>query len=560
MTLRLIKISLLPLIFLVSMPGKTQVTFTSSNLPIVVIETGGYEIPYDNPRLVCDMGVIDNGVGIRNNMTDPYNNYNGKISIEIRGSSSAGWSKKSYSFETQHPDGTNNNVSLLGFPPENDWILYAPYYDRSFLRNVLTFHLARETGWYASRTRFCELVLNGEYKGIYVLMEKIKRDSNRVHISKLTDLDLTGDEVTGGYIIKVDKEPWKPGVNSGYPPFPGASQTIRYQYVYPKADKILPQQEDYIRNFLGAFEYAMNSESFNDQTIGYPKFLNVRSFADNFILNELSRNVDGYRLSSYYYKNKDSKGGKLIAGPLWDFNFSFGNAGYYNSQFTSGWQLEYFLNDDGFKNSDEFQVPFWWRKLLHDSVFIQEIIDRWWEMRSQIITTSAINTYLETVADTLNEAKDRNFQIWPGPGEPKLPEDGWFPPMDPIADLHTYADEINYIETWVSDRIDWMDQNMDLLLNLAKPPQQSYGYFLGQNIPNPVVYETTIRYQIPSKVPVTLNLYNIYGRKVAILVDAVQERGEYTVNWNPHGFAKGVYLYELRAGDQRLIKKLLLQK
>jgi len=555
-----LRISGAVLLWLVSLTGAAQGAFTSSNLPIIMIETGGYDIPYDNPRLVADMGVIDNGPGLRNSITDTFNNYNGKISIEIHGQSSAGWSKKSYSFETQNPDGTNNNVRLLGFPPENDWILYAPYYDRSFLRNVLTFHLTRQMGWYASRTRYCELVLNGDYRGIYVLMEKIKRDSNRVDIAKLTNRDISGDDVTGGYILKVDKDDWKPGIDSEYPPYSGASQTIRYQYVYPKADKLLPQQEYYIKNFIGAFEFTVNSENFNDPVSGYPKYLNIPSFADNFIINELSRNVDGYRLSSYFYKDKDSKGGKLTAGPVWDYNFSFGNVGYYNSQYTEGWQLEYFLNDDGFKNDDGFQLPFWWRKLLYDSAFVQKIIDRWQALRTQVITNENIVQFIDAVADTLDEAKNRNFQIWPGPGEPKLPEDGWFPPMDPIADLHTYADEINYLETWISSRIDWIDQNIGLLLNTAKPPPQTYGFFLGQNLPNPVVYETTIRYQIPSHLHVTLNIYNIFGEKVAILVDAFQERGEYFVNWKPVDVANGVYIYEIRAGDFRLTRKLLLQK
>jgi len=145
--------------------GNKLTDFTSSNLPIIIINTNGLSIPYDNPRIVADMGVIYNEQGERNNISDPFNNYSGKISIEIRGSSSSRWSKKSYGIETQNEDGSNNSVSLLGLPEENDWILYASYYDRSFLRNVLTCKLANEMGWYASRTKYCELVLNGEYQG-----------------------------------------------------------------------------------------------------------------------------------------------------------------------------------------------------------------------------------------------------------------------------------------------------------------------------------------------------------------------------------------------------------
>ena len=147
--------------------------FTSSNLPIVVINTLSQTI-VDDPRIVCDMGIIDNGFGNINSVNDVFNDYNGKISIEYRGSSSQSFPKKAYALETQDSIGNNNNVSLLGMPIENDWILYAPSSDKSLMRNFLTFDLGRKMGNYSPRTVYCELVINGDYKGIYILMEKIK--------------------------------------------------------------------------------------------------------------------------------------------------------------------------------------------------------------------------------------------------------------------------------------------------------------------------------------------------------------------------------------------------
>lgn len=541
--------------------GNKFLNLTSSNLPIIIINTNGLTIPYDNPRIVADMGIIYNGQGERNNISDSLNNYSGKISIEIRGASSSGWSKKSYGIETQNEDGSNNNVSLLGMPEENDWILYASYYDRSFLRNVLTYKLANEMGWYASRTKYCELVLNDEYQGIYVLMEKIKRDKNRVDISKLNPDEISGDDVTGGYIIKVDKEGWKPGIDSEYPPFPGATQTIRYQFHYPDADDIVEEQVSYLSNFIGAFEYVMAGDNYADNFSGYPKYLNVESFADYYILNELSKNVDGYRLSAYLYKYKDSNGGKLTAGPVWDHNFSFGNIGYYNGQYYSGWQLGFFLEDEGFKTGDGFQVPFWWRKLMHDSSFVQLIIDRWWDYRQDILYIDNLHQYIDAVADTLDEAKERNFEIWIGPGDPKLPEDGWFPPTDPIDHLQSYSDEIDYLKDWTADRVIWIDENIESLLSLTVPDGNlSYGFNLGQNIPNPVSSVTTIPYELPGKWLVRINIYNILGERVATLVNSVQERGKHSVIWDPQGLSNGIYIYEIEAGDFRATKKLLIQK
>ena len=541
--------------------SSAQVNFTSSNLPIIIINTNGLTIPYDDPRIVANMGVIYNEQGERNNISDPFNNYSGKISIEIRGASSSGWSKKSYGIETQNEDGSNNNVSLLGMPEENDWILYASYFDRSFLRNVLTCKLANEMGWYASRTKYFELVLNGEYHGVYILMEKIKRDKNRVDIGTLNPDEISGDDVTGGYIIKVDKEGWKPGIDSEYPPFSGATQTIRYQFHYPDADDIVEEQVSYLSNFIGAFEYVMAGSNYADNISGYPRYLNVESFADYYILNELSKNVDGYRLSAYLYKYKDSNGGKLTAGPVWDHNFSFGNIGYYDGQYYTGWQLEFFLEDEGFKTGDGFQVPFWWRKLMQDSSFVQLIINRWRDYRQDILHIDNLHQYIDAVADTLDEAKERNFEIWIGPGDPKLPEDGWFPPTDHIDYFQSYYDEIEYLKNWTTDRITWIDENIEILLSVTDPGDFSlYGYNLGQNIPNPVSSVTTITYELPRQMPVRIDLYNTLGEKIETIINSVGEQGLNYVTWNPQGLSNGIYFYEIRAGDFRDVKKLLLQK
>ncbi len=182
-----------------------QADITSSNLPIIVIKTDSQEI-VDESRIKANMGIINNGEGMINHITDPYNDYSGKISIEIRGSTSQSFLKKSYGFETQYESGENRNVSLINLPEENDWILYAPYSDKTLIRNILAYRLARELGHYAPRTKLCELIVNGEYRGVYVLIEKIKRDKNRVDISELNPDEISGDDVSGGYILKIDKK------------------------------------------------------------------------------------------------------------------------------------------------------------------------------------------------------------------------------------------------------------------------------------------------------------------------------------------------------------------
>ena len=208
-------------------------------------------------------------------------------------------------------------------PIENDWIFNAPYTDKSLMRNVIIYKMARDAGRYASRTQYFELVLNGEYNGVYVMLEKIKRDKNRVNISKLNPNEISGDDITGGYIIKIDK--WD-GENLGgwYSNLIEYSNNRKegfYQYHYPKPDDINYQQKEYIQDYINNFEKLMKSNEYSDPLTGFPSIIHWDSFIDFFIMQEITKNIDGYRLSTYLHKDKDSDGGRLVAGPIWDFNF-----------------------------------------------------------------------------------------------------------------------------------------------------------------------------------------------------------------------------------------------
>lgn len=537
-----------------------QVELTSSDLPIIIIDTRGEAIPYDDPRAIADMDVIYNGPGFRNQVSDPADHYSGLISIEIRGESSAGWDYKSYGIETQNEDGSNRNVSLLGLPEEQDWVLHAPYYDRSLLRNVLIFDLARKMGWYASRTVYCELILNGEYQGIYVLMEKIKRDDERVNIATLSPEETTGDDVTGGYILRVDKEEWSPGVNSSYPPRANSNVTLRYQYYYPKPDVIVQEQEQYISSFIQEFEDLMHDGDFSTPEKYYSNYLNVDSFVDYVLLNELSRNVDGYRLSTYLTKQKDSDGGKLIAGPVWDYNFSFGNADYYDGSSTEGWQLDYFAEDPGFQ-WDQYQSPFWWKVLFDDGKFRKKLNDRWDFLRQNVLSTDSLNASIDRFTEITREARSRNFQIRPEPGSISL-GGGWYPSDARSSQIDSYEDEIHLTKLWIENRSVWMDENLPLLTTSESTDMnESPGTFeLYQNHPNPFNPSTQIRYQLSVSSQVSLKVYDFLGHEVAVLVNAIQNAGQYQVTFNASELSSGVYIYQLDTGGVLYTKKMLLVK
>ncbi len=333
-----------------------------SNLPIIVINTNGQTI-LDEPKISASMGIIDNGPGGANDSSDPFNNYDGKIGIEIRGSSSQMFPKKQYGIELRDDVGEGVSASLLGMPAEEDWVLFAPYNDKSLMRDALAYKLGRDLGQYAPRTRFCEVIINDVYQGVYVLIEKIKRDKNRVDINKLNPDENSGDNLTGGYIIKIDKSTGSGsgGWTSTYPP-PGrnGNQTIYFQYDYPKDVDITSQQKNYIQQVLSNFEGTLAGNDFTDPVQGYARYIDVNSFIDFFIANEVSKNVDGYRLSTYLHKQKDSDGGKLRMGPIWDFNLGFGNANYCTQGNPEGWVTAF--ND--ICPQDYWLIPFWWNKLI----------------------------------------------------------------------------------------------------------------------------------------------------------------------------------------------------
>ncbi len=243
----------------------------SSNLPLMVISTGG-EYIQDEVRIRAHMGLVYNGEGKVQTTEDPFNVYDGYISIETRGESSSQYPKKSYSIETQTDSGTNNNVSLLGLPPENDYVLYAPYGDKSQIRNVISYRLFEEMGHYAPRTRFFELLLDNEYKGLYVLVEKIKRDQYRVDIAYITPVDTLPPDITGGYILRIDKlskldqsEYWESNIQ---PPIAGFHRK-EYQYFDPKYDELTADQRSYIRNYMKYFDQVLTSPDYKDPVKGY---------------------------------------------------------------------------------------------------------------------------------------------------------------------------------------------------------------------------------------------------------------------------------------------------
>ena len=496
------------------------------NLPIILIDTYGVEIP-DEPRIPASMGIINNESGI-NYIDDPFNDFDGSITIERRGNSSQWQGKTPYRFETVDDEGENSNVELLGMPAENDWVLYAPWQDKTMIRNVLTYQLSNEMGRYASRSRHVELYLNDEYRGIYVLMEKIKRDGNRVDISKLNPDEITGDDVTGGYILKFD---WfYTGDNIGG--FESEFDNMIYNYHYPKPSDIVPEQEAYIEEYINGFETIMMGTDYTNDSTGYPSMMNVESFVDFILLQELAKNVDAYRLSTYIYKDKESIDNRLTAGPVWDFNHGFGNCDYGETWEVDNWLLEY--NPEG---GD--QMAFWWELLWEDLAFQHKAAVRYTELRQTIFSEEHIYSIIDSIADYLGPAVDRNFARWPLLGNYIWPNYYVF---------DTYEEEIDYLKSWTAQRLAWMDS--DILLSLDPSPI-AVGFRLNGPFPNPFNPSTVISYELPYDLNIEINIFNLLGRKVRSLLNETRPAGQGSTIWdgkteNGHLASGGVYFISVQ--------------
>jgi hypothetical protein len=422
---------------------------TSSNLPIVVLDTYNVDIP-DEPKIDGTMGIIYNGENQLNQLSDPYNEFYGQIAIEKRGSSSNSFPMKSYGLETRGPDSVNYNVSLFDWPSDNDWILYAPYTDKSLIRNVLTYDLGRQMGQYAPRTKLCEVILNGSYIGVYVLMERIKINPGRVNVDQLNYTDTLNNELTGGYIIKVDKTT-SGGVIAWTSPYTAQAPStgpIYYQLHDPDISELHPLQLNYIHDYVDNWETALKGVNFANPQIGFRAYADELSFIDFFIMNELSKNVDGYRISTFLHKKRVSEGGKIHAGPLWDFNLGWGNANYCQGGQTSGWEINF---NSVCQGNGANMNPFWLNRMLQDTVFANNLKCRWSYLRTSTLSDEHLMNYIDSLGTILEEPAQRNYDRWPILGV-------YVWPNNFIG--NTYQEELTYMKNWILARTAWMDANM----------------------------------------------------------------------------------------------------
>ena len=529
------------------------------DLPIVFIDTKNKCLDQNvTEKIPATMSVLD---AATNNVADSAKGTHYNIGIKVRGQSSAKFPKPGYSVEIRDDKGEGMDVSMFGLPPADDWVFHGPYVDKSLMRNALAHWLFRQAGHYSPRTKHFDLYINGVYRGVYVLIEKIKRGKYRVNVSKLKETDVSGDDVTGGYIWAFDKTGTNTGgmgnedINKeGFKTADGLNVIMHY----PKKENLQQQQQAYLKKYLEDLENLFKN---GKNGSGYENYVDMTSALDYVLHEEVTNNSDSYWCSFFLHKPKESKGGKVTLGPAWDFNLAMSNGsqpenggnnnggnngfnwnmwggggmggGGMGSSGTTGWQIESTMKT----GMSGLKIPNWLLGMWKDSHYQSELKKRWAELRSGVWHTKTMDVYLDSMKTYLTKAADRNFKRWPNLGKSSGQGDSDPQPMKycnqgggqqgmwsmnmPMGGYNadTWDGEFEHLRKKMKERMKWMDQQ----LGFTEPAQPI--------VTEPVIHvpdwakDTVSKVEPPpdalddfSRLSPT-NFFNVNGDKIEIQTD-----------------------------------------
>lgn len=419
------------------------------DLPIIVLDTYGTPVPGqdsgDATNEYIDTAVLafEPNAGTTSLAAMP--SVATAAGIHIRGQSSSNYAKKPYRLELHAADGSDRDCPMFGMPSESDWVLHAPFPDKSLIRNAFVYSLGRDIGMAAPRATFAEVYLNTEsgaveaddYMGVYLLVEKIKNHKDRLNLQQLEPTDTTLPAIAGGYIFKFE---WRVMEIEQELTCPSGQQNCwDYLEVYDPSPWN-SEQQDYLRDHLQSFVTALHSTTPSDETTGYPAFLDVRSFATQVILHELTRNLDAYTRSQYFFKDRD---GKINAGPLWDYDLTAGVGRQGSGLETDGWQHE--------SIASRFTLTAdWFPRLIADPAFTAAVIARWKELRLAELSDAQVTARIAQLTAGLSAGAARNFGKWDNLTSASV---GSFD--TPTA--ATWDGQVSAMRDWLLERMAWLD-------------------------------------------------------------------------------------------------------
>lgn len=364
--------------------------------------------------------------------------------IRIRGRSSRSYDKKSYLLKFKKDNLIDNKkVSLSGMTEDSEWALHGPYLDKTLIRNYMCYNISGEIMGYSPNVRFCEVFINAEYQGIYLITEKIEyNDVGRINVTE-TDPVIKATS----YILALDEgnrdEFYNLNTFTQYTGKMGPKNrgSKILEIVYPKTT-LTVTQKDYIEDEISRFEKALVSFDSADRNLGYPAFIDVDSFVDYFIINEFTMNSDAGRLSTYFYK--DIRGKMSIV--VWDFNSAF------NNYIPDMSEPHYFMMAD---------KP-WFEYLLKDYYFVDRVIKRYKELRKTYLSDEYLLNYIDETVAYLGPAIDRNYEVW---GHSFFEEYDMLEPKD--RNTHSYVDSVKQLKDIVVERGAYLDEHIEVLYALS---------------------------------------------------------------------------------------------
>ena len=365
----------------------------------------------------------------------------------IRGQSSISYAKRPYRLELHDGHGDDRDCPMIGMAAESDWVLHPPFPDKALIRNAFVYSLGREMGMATPHAAFVELYVNdgdrpleaADYRGVYLLVETIKNQKDRLKLRQLEETDTTLPSITGGYILRFE---WL---------VPGIEQELACQasdtpcWNWLEVTDPSPwngSQQEFLRGHLLKFVRALHSSAPSDPMTGYPAYIDVPSFVDQVIVHEFTRNMDAYVRSQYFYKDRNTK---IFAGPLWDYDLiaGAGTSGLFANLSTEGWQYE--------SNASRISTTAdWFPLLIAEPAFHAALVARWRELRQGLLSDAAIQGRINSLTSNLEGAASRNFEKWPN-----LTDRGISYFETPVA--ATWPGQVNAMQEWLIRRAAWLD-------------------------------------------------------------------------------------------------------
>lgn len=411
----------------------------SSHLPVVSIETDGAVIPgrpqqgqhvrdIENSFIQADMRIYDREGELNTLSSRPV--LESGINIRVRGNSSRTFDKVGYLFKFTSDTGEERKLEVMGMEKDSTWVLHGPYLDKTLMRNYMWYNLAGQIMEWAPDVRYCEVFVNHEYQGLYVMTEQISMGEGRIEMRKYD-----GKTNISSYIVCADRE----SVNdvSYLDNFTGYARRIsgRLEVKYPGASRITPELTEYISRDFSKFEKALYSYDYDTVKNGYQNYIDVNSFVDYFLINEITQNTDAGLYSTYFYKDV---GGKLKMC-VWDFNNCCDN----------------YIEDQTPMAGFFMQNRPWFFMLCKDEAFIEKVIARYHQLRKGILSEEAVEGYIAGVQDYLGPAMERNYEKW---GYSFLPEKDL---LQEGRKIGSYEAAVEQYETRLLRRMRWMDEHIE---------------------------------------------------------------------------------------------------